>query len=195
MRFYGHTDVGLSPLGVRQADCLAECLREAPLAAVYTSDLRRSLDTASRVAAVHGLKPIVEAAFREIGMGRWDGRTAQEIRHREPELAARWFRASGSLPFPEGEGLDGFHARVLSALREIGSANRGRTIALVGHGGTNRVILSAALGAPASRLYAMRQDFAALNLIEYDEDEATVVRMNDRCHLRHLDAAESPSWQ
>ena len=55
-RVQGHTDIPLNAAGVEQARALAEQLAAEPLAAVFSSDLSRALDTATAVADVHGLE-------------------------------------------------------------------------------------------------------------------------------------------
>ena len=47
-------------------------------------------------------------------------------------------------------------------------------IALVCHGGVNRVILSHLLEIPIKRIFRVKQDYAALNIIQYYGDEPVV---------------------
>ena len=81
-RYLGHLDVPLSPAGRRQAQALRERLQQVPLAAIYCSDLRRSVETAAIIAAPHGLTPGARREFREIGLGAWEGLTFDEVKER-----------------------------------------------------------------------------------------------------------------
>ena len=58
--------------------------------------------------------------------------------------------------------------------------HEGRRIAVVGHGGTNRVLLAEALGLPLANIFRLGQDYAAWSLIEYRDDSAVVHVLNQR---------------
>ena len=53
-------------------------------------------------------------------------------------------------------------------------------IAVVAHGGTNRVILAEALGLPLGNIFRLAQDYAAWSLIEYRDHDAIVHILNQR---------------
>ena len=69
-RFAGSTDVLLSDEGRSQARALGERLADAELAAVYASPMKRTVETASLVAAPHKLSLITDPGLREIDLGR-----------------------------------------------------------------------------------------------------------------------------
>jgi broad specificity phosphatase PhoE len=120
------------------------------------------------------------APFREIGMGRWEGLTFAEIRAREPELCDRWLAEPFAIPFPDGEALTDVQARALPAIRTLVERHGGGRIAVFAHGGTNRVILGAALGLPLANILRLAQDYAAWSLIEYRDGTAVVHSVNQR---------------
>ena len=55
----------------------------------------------------------------------------------------------------------------MKALDLILEKNRGEEVAIVAHGGINRVILCELLGIPLENIFRIEQDFAAMNLIEF----------------------------
>ncbi len=176
-RYNGQGDVPLTETGRRQFEQLAERLRGERLAAVYSSDLSRCVQGARTIAGPHGLVPEARAAFREICMGAWEGITWNELKESYPD---QWqgrlddvvhFRA------PEGENLLDVAARVRPALAELVARHRGEELALVGHGGINRVILLDAVGAPLDRLFSFEQSYGCLNIIDYFEDGISVVKL------------------
>jgi broad specificity phosphatase PhoE len=165
-RFIGHLDVPLSERGEQQCMAQAEALRGLPLAAVFSSDLARARRSAEIIAGPHGLTPVLVPALREMAMGRWDGLTAAEIRDREPAAFAEWMARVGEFPFPGGESVPDLRARAWPAFTALAGRYRGRAIAVVAHGGTNRAILCEALGLPLGRLLGFGQDYGALSLLE-----------------------------
>jgi alpha-ribazole phosphatase len=179
-RFIGHLDVPLSERGERQSRAQAARLAGAKLAAVFTSDLSRARSTAELIASPHGLTPTVIPQLREMAMGRWDGRTADEIREREPAAFAEWMARVGEFPFPGGESVPDLRARAWPAFEAIVAAHAGESVAIVAHGGTNRVLLCTALGLELRRIVALGQDYGALSVLERVADAWRLVRLNER---------------
>ena len=179
-RFFGHTDVALSPAGFEQAAALGACLAAEPIEAVYASDLLRAQQSAAPLATARGTGVVAVPPLRELAMGRWEGLTFTEIRIREPELCDRWLADPFVTPFPEGEGLSDLRARAVPAFRKVVERHAGGRIAVVAHGGTNRVILAEALGLPLGNIFRLAQDYAAWSLIEYRSAGAVVHALNRR---------------
>ncbi|MBE0598283.1 MAG: histidine phosphatase family protein, partial [Desulfuromonadales bacterium] len=78
---------------------------------------------------------------------------------------------------PGGENLLEVAARVRRVLGEIRQRHPGEEVALVAHGGVNRLILLDAVGAPLERLFSIEQDFGCLNIIDYHADGISVVKL------------------
>jgi alpha-ribazole phosphatase len=165
-RFIGHLDVPLSPAGQAQIRSLAARLEGVALDAVYTSDLRRTRESARILAEPLGLIPVELTELREFAMGRWEGLTAEEIHALDPQAFARWMADVGRFQFPEGESLSDLEARAWPAFERIVAAHAGGAVAIVAHGGTNRMILCRALGLGPERLLAIGQEYGALSVLE-----------------------------
>jgi alpha-ribazole phosphatase len=179
-RFIGHLDVPLSARGEDQAAAQGARLRGVALAALFTSDLRRAARTGELIGAAHGLRPVTLPALREMAMGRWDGLTADEIQRREPDAFRDWTSRVGEFPFPEGENLADLLARAWPAFEAIVAEYRGRAVAVVAHGGTNRALLCRALGVPLARILAFGQDYGALTVLEHAAGRWALRRLNER---------------
>ncbi len=129
----GHTDVPLNETGRQQAHALARELAAETLAAVYSSDLKRAVETATIVAGPRSLPVTTLAALREKHFGTWEGLTDAEVLIRFPDAQA--------IGWGDGETTDQMSDRVLAAVREIGAANRGSCVLVVTHGGPMRALL------------------------------------------------------
>ena len=143
-RFQGHADPPLNESGRRQAAELADVLADKRLAAVYSSPLRRALETAEILAAPHGLEPVKVEALREVDVGSWQGLTRTELAERVPEQLARWL--DGGQGWEDGETYEQLARRVLSALLDLAAAHEGGRILAVTHGGPIRAALAFADG-------------------------------------------------
>ena len=143
-RFQGHADPPLNATGRAQAARLAAELAEVGLAAVYSSPLRRAIETARVVAAAHDLAPIPLDALREIDVGSWQGLTRAEIEPRFPDQFARWLDYEQG--WADGETYEEMGQRVVATLLELAAEHEGEQILAVTHGGPIRAAFAFANG-------------------------------------------------
>ena len=133
-RVQGTTDRPLNDTGRAQARALADRLAEVPLAAVYSSDLSRALETARAVADTRDLRVTPDPRLRERDFGTWEGMTDLEILERFPEASTG--------PWGDAETRSELELRVLAALRRISERHTGETVLVVTHGGPLRAMLA-----------------------------------------------------
>lgn len=143
IRFHGATDVALSPLGRAQMREAARALPDDGIDLVVASPLARAWEGAR---IVRPQAPIVlEADFREIDFGRWEGLTAEEIEQRDPSLYRLWREGAPGFEFPEGERRASFRARVEAGLERM-LARRAHSMLVVAHKGVVRRIVERLCG-------------------------------------------------
>jgi broad specificity phosphatase PhoE len=142
-RAQGQADIPLSARGHAQAKEIARELAGLDIAAVYSSDLVRAVDTARAIAAEHDLEVSVDPGFREVDQGEWTGLTTSEIKARWPEL---WGPARHYTARPGGESPAHVRERALGALARVARAHPDETVVVVSHGGTIRWLSAEALG-------------------------------------------------
>jgi probable phosphoglycerate mutase len=143
-RFQGHADPPLNETGCAQAAELAAELEGVELAAVYSSPLRRAVETAAVVAAEHGLEPVAVDALREVDVGSWQGLIRAEIEARFPEQFARWLDYDQG--WEDGESYEEMGRRAVAVLLELAAAHEGERILAVTHGGPIRAAFAFADG-------------------------------------------------
>jgi probable phosphoglycerate mutase len=183
-RFAGATDVELSEEGRRQARCLGERLADAELAAVYASPMRRTIETANLVTGLHELTVETDGGLREIDHGRWEQLTRREVEARFPAEYENWEADPFTFAPEGGESGLSVMARALPVLRRIVVANTGKTVAIISHKATIRLVLCSLLGIDA-RGYRDRLDQspACLNVLDFkDAIRARLVVYNDTSH-------------
>ena len=143
IRFYGSTDVDLSAEGRAQMRRAAGVLRSQAIDLWAASSLCRSWRGAAIVNG--GAQIMLEAGFREIHFGRWEGMTAEEIKASDPVRYEDWQNGVEGFEFPGGELRAEFRARVALGLARVTSAGA-RTAACVLHKGVIREIVRALTG-------------------------------------------------
>jgi len=175
-RYKGHMDVPLSPRGEEQMEKAALMIKR-PLKAVYTSDLIRAVRSAGIIAGP--LTPVIVPAFRERDFGAWEGMSWDEIKDKYPDAFSSWAKDPVRFSPPRGESTLELKERVMAALDEmLARHNDGESIAVVAHGGVNRVVLCTLLGIPLENIFRVEQDWACLNIIEFWGEMPVVKLLN-----------------
>lgn len=148
------------------------------LAALYCSDLSRSLKSAEIVGEPFGLRPAVLHDLRERGFGVWEGMTFLEIRERYPQEFESWSGNPLRYSPPGGESTLRVKERVIGAVEGIISRHDGEHLGIVAHGGVNRIILCHFLGVPLENVFRIEQSYAAVNIIEFWDNYPVIKLMN-----------------
>jgi broad specificity phosphatase PhoE len=165
-RWQGHADPGLNARGRLQAAAAAERLAREPVAAVVTSDLRRAAETAAVLAGALGLEPAADPRLREVDVGEWSGLTRAEVRERHPDAYRAWTDGLNA-GYPGGETFAQLERRATEAMREVWERYAEQTVAIVGHGGSIRAMVAAALGiGPAGRRLLATGPNCSLTVLE-----------------------------
>ena len=156
-RVSGQLDTILSSKGAEQSLQLSQVLKNEPLSAIYTSTLTRTVETARPTAEYLGIPIQQREALREIHHGIVQGRFHDE---RDPEAHRLWVEREKDKRYyriPEGETFPELVDRVTPCLIDILKGSRGKTILIVGHRSTNRVLLGTLMQWP-------RESWCDLNL-------------------------------
>jgi broad specificity phosphatase PhoE len=183
-RFAGSTDVQLSDTGRGQAARLADRLSLEKVAAVYASDMGRTMETARILADPHKLAVQPRAGLREISHGHWEGMTRREVDEKYGAEAKEWDHDPYTFAPPGGESGLAVTARALPTLLEIVRAHAGQPVIVVSHKATIRLILSSLLGFDPRRYRDnLDQQPAALNIVDFrDPSHARLSLFNDTSH-------------
>ena len=185
--FYGQMDIALSERGKAQSIRSAQRLDELELDSIVTSDLSRCLYITKNVKNVSPDKIHVEPAIREINFGRWQGLSWDEIERQWPGQMKRRMESLASYRPPEGESLSDLWHRSKDVFSRCLNGDYGSRVAVVAHGGINRVFMCKLLGMNLQNLFCLHQDYACFNRVDSYDDGLNVLRfVNCTCHLSGL---------
>jgi len=98
-----------------------------------------------------------------------------------------WYFTPHLAVIPNGETLTELRARAMLAVADLVARHAGQTIVLVGHTVINRIILLGILGRGDDRFWHLRQEPCAINIIEAEGGDYTLVSMNETSHLDALE--------
>jgi probable phosphoglycerate mutase len=183
-RFAGATDVELSDEGREQARRLGERLSSEKIGCIFASPMSRTMETASLLAAPHGLPVQKCDGFREISHGHWEQMTRREVEEQFPKEAAEWEEDPYTFAPEGGESGLAVTARALPALINIVREHEGECIVVVSHKATIRLLLSSLLGFDPRRYRDnLDQSPAALNIVDFrSPTQARLTLFNDTSH-------------
>jgi probable phosphoglycerate mutase len=135
----------LSDAGRAQADAVAEriaALRK--VAAIYSSPLERTRETAAPIARALGLKVQIDRGLLECDFGEWTGKRLATL-VKKPEWTVIQRYPSG-FRFPGGESFPEMQTRITGALARLAAAHPGRTVVAVSHADPIKAAVADALG-------------------------------------------------
>jgi len=182
-RYIGLGDETLTERGLRQAEALGAAFADIEVAAVYSSPLRRALQTARSIAAARQLEVLTDDLLTEMSFGEWEGLTSREVADRsagDRELAARWMEDPELAP-PGGESLASVTSRILGFV-DHRRAQGHHAVVAISHVGPIKALLCAALGLPLGSSKRMFLDPATVSVIDWGE--TPVLRLfNSHAHL------------
>ncbi len=189
-RVQGNMDPGLSDCGRTQAALLASRLQGQSFAALYTSPLRRALETATVLGESLGLQPQPVDGLQEIRLGAWEGKTAEEIRTSYGDAYDCWLDspldAAGP---PGGEAIRSFQQRAVAAIEHLRKVHRDGNLLVATHGGVIKVYLCHVLGLDLNRMFRIKADNTAVTEILFNGETANLTLLNDTRHLNGANVA------
>ena len=180
----GHGDPPLDPVGVAEAELLADRLEHEHLDAIYVTTLVRTHETAAPLAARTGLTPVVEADFREVYLGEWEGGTLRARAAAGDPLFRRIFAEERWDVIPGAEPHEQFDGRVWRGFQRVVAAHPDERVVVVAHGGVIGQLLHRVTG--SKRFAFAGADNASISEVVAGPDRIVLRRYNDVSHLLPL---------
>ena len=146
-RIQGQSDIPLSELGVRQGQAAARALTGLPMDALYSSPLRRAMQTAEAISAILDLPVRTDDRLQEIHAGIFQDKRRCDVERIYPEETARWISEDPDYVIPGGESRRQLLTRGTAAFFDIARSGH-RHVVVVAHGRLLVVTLKALLGIP-----------------------------------------------
>lgn len=200
-RIQGHSDSPLTALGVKQAEAIADRLAPEHFGAIYSSDLGRAVATAEIIASKQpcalrqaqdaGLPIRTTPLLRELNLGVAQGLTAKEFAEKWPEEYRQWSSNSVTHRPPGAESIESLTERCREFVQQIlRDHTDGEKLAVVGHSGSQRGLVCAALDLPVRYYRSLSVANAALSIVEAG-DRPSLRLYNDTCHLHGVEVTVS----
>ena len=173
--------VGLSERGRAEIVAVAERLAGEKIAALYSSPMQRTRETAEILSGHLDLPVGYREDVIELDFGEWTGLTFDQVRaHEGWEL---WRSCRSISAVPGGESMRQVQDRAVGALLDLHRTHRDGTVVVVSHGDVIRAALLFALGMPIDAYSRLEVGLASISTIRVDDTGIRVSVVNERPRL------------
>ncbi|MFQ5633410.1 MAG: histidine phosphatase family protein [bacterium] len=182
-KFQGHFDSELSKKGFQQAEAVAKRVASTAFAALYSSDLKRTMQTAQPIFQETRHAIIADARLRERDFGIFQNHSLREIQEKFPEAHAKFSLQDPDYVIPQGESSNQLTKRVMAVFEEIANRHAGETVVIITHGGPIGALLRYTLGLPYKALRRYSNYNTAFNIFFHKNGEWRLGTWGDISHL------------
>ena len=182
-RIQGHTDIGLSEKGAEQARSLGQRLADRQIDVAYSSDLKRTSETAKLALGGRDITLNETPRLREYNKGIFEGMTLSEIQEKFPAEYPKYLEKDLSYAPEGGETTRDVSTRMASIFSEIKANHLDETVLVVSHGGVLRAAMVSLLGMPLEGNWSFVFGNCGLTMVDTYTDNAVLQLFNDTSHI------------
>ncbi|MEO8434712.1 MAG: histidine phosphatase family protein [Pyrinomonadaceae bacterium] len=177
-------DPELTPEGLEMAHAFTAPYRGKPWQAIYSSKLRRSIQTAQPLSDALGIPVQIRSELNEIGYGKWEGLTKEEVSQRHHDDYFSWLADPAWYAPTGGELAVVIAQRGLQIVEELKQGFSEGNVLVVSHKATIRIILCSLLGIEVGRFrYRLGCPVGSLSIVEFTPQGPLLQVLADRSHL------------
>lgn len=188
--FLGHTDLDLSDLGYKQANATAEHLKNDKIDAIYSSDLKRALNTAIPNAKIRNIDVKTSKNLREVYAGEWENMHVDDIiaKWGREVFHNQWANDFGRFTMPGGESIKTAGERFYRELLDICSMNEGKTVLISAHAAVIRSFWAKISGIPSEKVSELLPfaTNASYSILYYENGKFVPFEYSNDDHLNEV---------
>ncbi len=189
--FRGRADIDLNATGRKQAELLAQYLKDIKFDAILTSPLERAMRTAQIISAGHYRTPVEPVMdLIDIDFGDWQSTSIEDVKEKYSELYYRWINEPQKAKMPGGESLADVRKRALKVVKDVQNRYEG-TVVIVSHRVVIKLIILGMLGLDNSHFWNIKIDTSGITIFKCELERFVLTRHNDTSFLKSL--SKSPT--
>ncbi|MBN2543754.1 histidine phosphatase family protein [bacterium] len=182
--FRGRKDLALNENGIQQAKALSQWLANEKIDAVFSSPLKRAIQTAEQIASPRNLEVKIEENFNNIELGEWQGEPKTGIKDKYPEEWNLWINDTENWKVKGSETLQDIRDRAIPAVQKLTEEYTGKTVVIVSHRSVLKLLITTLIGIESGGFWNVYLDNASYSILEYDPNSGFVLTlMNQTCYL------------
>ncbi len=198
-RIQGRNDISkLTDEGLLQASKAGEALKNIPIDAVYTSPLKRALNTAQELVKNHpaNISPMLENDLLEVDLAPWSGLTIDEVKSNFPDSYLTWKNSPNDLTLLRDDGssykpiqeLSEQAERFLKKLFLIHEPEKNETVLVIGHNAILRCLILKLLNEPQGGFRRIKLDNSSISILNIKSNQqkkidVQIESLNNTAHL------------
>jgi|SRR3989344_1492276 len=172
----------LNDWGILQSNKLAETLKNINFDKLFSSDLKRAMQTSQKISEICNVKIIPDKRLREYDPGEVDP-SSEEWIERYKEMLESGMSKYDIRPFGR-ENIWDLIKRIQSFLEDMQKEEG--TIAVIAHSGVNAVFMNLSQGREKNDFLSIKQDNACLNILEFLGGKWKIKVVNDSNHITDI---------
>lgn len=186
-KYQGAIDKDLNEFGKKQAELLGKRIQKFDIDIIYSSDLKRVIETSKIINNYVNTEIIIKEELREINMGAWDTLTIEERYIHNQDYANEWHKYLADMPYPDGECGEDVCKRAMIVIEDI-KKQQYENVAIVTSGGTIAILLCEILGLELHKRFNIDISNCSISIVNLDNsnNKLTVNCINDTGHLEEL---------
>lgn len=174
----------LSEKGQMEAQRLGERLSEVKFAAIYSSPMERTMETARAIADKHNMEPQILERIIEVDFGEWTSKSFDSLESDQRWKLFHTFRSGTRVP--GGEHMVEIQMRMVTELERLREKHPNQTIAVVSHGDPIRTAITYYAGIPLDFMLRLNISTASVSIISVNDWGAEIQCINDTNDLTDL---------
>jgi len=176
--YLGWTDMELNETGIDQVKLLKERLKGIKVDKIYSSPLKRALQTAKIINENFQLDIVTDDGLKERNFGIWDDLTHEEMSRNYPEEFNEWINDWIKYRIKGGESALEAYERSAFFVDGVIRRNKDGVIMMVTHLGTIRFILAHLLDLGIENSWHFRVNNASITKVEINDGYSVLTMLN-----------------
>jgi probable phosphomutase (TIGR03848 family) len=169
--------VHLNKNGIEQANRVAESLANTKLAALYTSPLDRTIETASPISISQNLKILTRPGLNELDMGDWQNKTIKQLSKRKLWKVVQ--KRPSLMKFPNGETFADAQLRIVNEILSLVARHSEKEIiACVGHSDMIKLAIAYFIALPLDVFQRLTISPASISTLHFGTGVTRLINMN-----------------
>ncbi len=170
-------NIHLNDKGRRQAQAIADFLAKAPVKAIFSSPLERTLETAEPLALVQKLRVISMSGLLETDCGEWQGQSIKKLRRQKAWKAVQ--QRPSMFQFPSGEAIVDCQHRMVQVLESLRREFTDQDlVACYSHADPIKHVVAFYLGLPLDNFQRLSIDTGSVTALLATESGSRLLMLN-----------------
>lgn len=183
-RFQGWGNSELTERGRKMAKDLSKVLDENNIDMVFTSPLKRAMETTKIAVGSRNIPVVVLEDLKEMNLGEWEGISLDELKRDEPERVYRYWNEPDLYISEKGESFNEFIKRIRRAYEAIINTKGFEKALVVTHGMTVKALMHVITGEDFKKFLkepVMKQ--TSITRVEINKDGNKIISIGDTSHM------------